>query len=116
MTAQEIADRLLNHPVGATPERLAKAMALAERSRRGGLFREALQVGLEARGITLEMATIRAAAQIRQRALVDAQVAALTLPTDHPHRAVMVAHFVAAIPAHQAMMAHLEAETPKGVV
>ncbi len=115
MTAQEIADRLLNHPAGATPERLAKAMALAERSRRTGLFRDALQVGLEARGLTLDVAVVRAGARIRHRALVEAQVAALALPDDHPHRAVMLAHFARAIPAHETAMTQLEVELPRGV-
>ena len=115
MTAQEIADRLLDHPQGATPERLAKAMALAERSRRPGLFREALQLGLEARGTTLELATIRAGHRLRREALLKAHHAALNRKENDPVKPLLLAYVASALPAHDALLANLEAETPRRI-
>ncbi len=107
ITAQEIADALFDHPAGATPERLAKAMALAERSRRAGAFKEALQVGLEARGLTIETATLRAAALLRNEALEQARLSALRRKDDDPRRPALLAHFEQALTTHAALMATL---------
>lgn len=76
MKAAEIVSRLLDHPGGATPERLAKAMALATRSRRASVFHEVFTVECQARGVCLEHAAIEAAHQLRLRTLEAGELAA----------------------------------------